>query len=97
MTTRTGRDDLSSPWQAIDSAVMDQPHPEEDRLLEAWRLTQAQLQRVSKETQADAWQLAAADEWRAQMAYQEAVGERLRLGQVEDVARRRLKAAKARR
>ena len=31
------------------------------------------------------------------MAYQEAVGERLRLGQVEDVARRRLKAAKARR
>ena len=76
---------------------MDQVHPDEDRLLDAWRLTQAQLQRVSKETQADAWQIAAADEWRAQMAYQEAVGERLRLGQVEDVARRRLKAAKARR
>ena len=92
-----GREALSAAWQAIDSGAMEQAHPEEDRLLEAWRLTQARLQRVSKETQADAWQLAAADEWRAQMAYQEAVAERLRLGQAEDVARRRLKAAKARR
>jgi len=61
--------------------------PTEDELLVRWRLAQAYLSHLDRET--DAWRRAAGDEWRAQMAYHDRVNARLSQSANEADDRRR--------
>ncbi len=65
-----------------------EPHPDEERLLALWRLAEGRVGGIDKAAQPIAWQLAAGDAWRAQMAYRDAVTDRLRHDEAEDRVRR---------
>ena len=64
------------------------PHPEEEHLLGLWRLAEDQVAGIDKAERPEAWQRAAADAWRAQMAYRDASHARLLRDQEEERLRR---------
>ena len=53
-----------------------------------WRLAEGRLDLIDKGAQPTAWGLAAGEAWRAQMAYRDAVTDRLRRDEAEDRVRR---------
>ena len=68
----------------------------EEALLARWRSAAAELTRISRAQDGAAWERAAANEWRAQMAYRDAVGQRVRRTALDEAAERNSRSARRR-
>ena len=61
--------------------------PTEEQLLSSWQLAEARIEALERDS--DRWRAAMADAWRAQIAYRDAVGARLRRQQDEERSHRK--------